>query len=513
MKTRDRSGTLAPEHAPEHAPAPEPASTPTAPTHVHVLVIGAGCSGIGAGVRLRERGVLDFVILEKGDDFGGAWRENTYPGCACDVPTALYSFSFAPNPDWSRAFAKQAEIRAYLRRTAEEHGVERHVRFGVEVLEARWRDAEQVWDVRTSHGDYTAQVLVAAAGPLHRPRIPRLEGIAEFPGTVFHSAQWDHGYDLRGKRVAVIGTGASAIQFVPEIQPLVGALHLYQRTAPWVLPKPDHVVPPLERALFRRVPATQRALRRAEFAMLEALAFGFRHPPVMRALQRIGLLHLRMQVRDRALRRALTPSYTLGCKRILLSNTYYRAVAQPNVTVHSTGVRAFRGPAVVGDDGSRAEVDAVIFGTGFHVTDPPIAERIVGDAGRRLSEVWSSSMEAYVGTTVAGFPNLFFMIGPNLGTGHSSAFSIIEAQLDYVVGAVAEMRERRWKSIAVRPEAQRAYNGELQEALQSTVYNVGGCQSYYLDASGKNSTIWPWSTGRLTRRVGSFDPSAYEART
>jgi cation diffusion facilitator CzcD-associated flavoprotein CzcO len=478
---------------------------------VHILIIGAGCSGIGAAIRLRERGFLDFVVLEKGDDVGGAWRENTYPGCACDVPSALYQFSFAPNAEWSRAFAGQAEIREYLRRTAREHGVWPSLRFGVEVTEARWRKADRLWEVRTSEGVYLARVLVSAAGPLHEPRTPALAGLPEFPGKVFHSARWDHDYDLRGKRVAVVGTGASAIQFVPEIQPLVRSLHLYQRTAPWVLPKPDHVVAPLERALFRKVPAAQRALRRAEYGMLEVLAFGFRHPPAMRLLQRIGLWHLRKQVSDPALRRVLTPSYVLGCKRILLSNTYYRALAQPNVAVHPTSVQSFHGSEVVGKDGSHAAVDAVIFGTGFRVTDPPIADRIVGTAGRTLADVWQPSMEAYVGTTVAGFPNLFFMIGPNLGTGHSSAFTIIEAQLDYLIGAVESMRDKRWQAIDVRPEAQRTYNAEVQAALQSTVYNVGGCQSYYLDASGRNSTIWPWSTGRLTRRVGSFDPEVYEA--
>jgi cation diffusion facilitator CzcD-associated flavoprotein CzcO len=483
-----------------------------APRRVDVLVIGAGCSGIGAAIRLRRAGVHDFVILEKAADLGGTWRENTYPGCACDVPSALYSYSFAPNPAWTRAFAGQAEIWSYLRRVAIEHDVVSRIAFETEVTRAAWSDADVAWRVDTTRGQFLARVVIAAAGPLHTPAIPTLPGLADFRGKVFHSAEWDHTYDLAGKRVAVVGTGASAIQFVPKIQPLVAKLHLFQRTASWVLPKPDHRVASLERTLFTRFPASQTALRRAEYALLEALAFGFRHPRAMRALERLSLVYLRSQVKDEALRRALTPTFVLGCKRILLSNTYFRAVASSNVALHATAVSRIDENAVHGADGSAADVDAIVFGTGFHVTDPPIADRIVGAHGRSLADDWKGSPRGYLGTMIVGFPNFFMMLGPNLGTGHSSAFSIIEAQLDQISSAVTEMRDRSWARLDVRADVEAAYNDEVQGALASTVYNAGGCASYYLDANGRNSTIWPWSTTRLVRRVGAFEATAYDAR-
>ncbi len=477
---------------------------------VEVLIIGAGCSGIGAAIRLQRLGIDDFVVLEKAADLGGTWRENTYPGCSCDVPSALYSYSFAPNPDWSHAFASQGEIWKYLRTVAERHGILRTIRFGSEVVSARWRPDDHRWDVESTSGRFLARVVIAAAGPLHRPKVPDLPGLATFGGKVFHSSRWDHGYDLAGKRVAVVGTGASAIQFVPEIQPKVGTLHLFQRTPSWVLPKPNPYVPASRRALFRQVPQVQRAIRGAQFAMLEALAVGFRHPRALRALQQVGLLHLRAKVRDRKLRQSLTPKFVLGCKRILLSNTYYPALTQANVQVHSTAVSAVRPGMVVGADGTQAPVDAIIFGTGFDVTDPPIAERVVGVEGRRMSNDWKGSPRGYLGTTIVGYPNLFMMLGPNLGTGHSSAFSIIEAQLDQIMGAVKDMRERRWTRLEVRADVEAAFNSQVQAAVQSTVYNAGGCSSYYLDRNGRNSTIWPWSTSRLIERVGKFEPGSYE---
>jgi cation diffusion facilitator CzcD-associated flavoprotein CzcO len=479
--------------------------------HVEVLIIGAGVSGIGAAIRLRQAGIDDFVVLEKAGDVGGAWRENTYPGCACDVPSALYSYSFAPNPDWTRAFAGQAEIWSYLHQVAIEHGVTPRIRFRSEVLSATWNEAERVWRVESTRGIYTARALVAAAGPLHKPSVPDLAGLTTFAGKMFHSAEWDHGYELAGKRVAVIGTGASAVQFVPEIQPRVAKLHLFQRTPSWVLPKPDHAIPAIEGAVFRHFPQTQRAVREAQSAVMEVLAFGFRHPRAMGVLQQLARMHLRAQVPDPRLRRALTPRFVLGCKRILLSNTYYRALSRSNVAVHPTAVTSVKPGEVIGADGTVAAVDTIIFGTGFHVTDPPIAACIVGASGQRLSDRWKGSPRGYLGTTVVGYPNLFFMLGPNLGTGHSSAFSIIEAQLDQIVAAISTMRRERWTRLEVRADVEAAFNDEVQAMLSRTVYNVGGCTSYYLDASGRNSTIWPWSTGRLVRRVGKFEARAYSA--
>ncbi|MDX2571448.1 flavin-containing monooxygenase [Streptomyces scabiei] len=487
-----------------------PAAAVTRETrHVEALVIGSGISGIGAAIRLREAGVRDLVIVEKADDLGGTWRDNTYPGCACDVPSALYSYSFAPNPEWTRAFAGQPEIRAYLRDTADAYGVTPLIRYGTEVTRAQWNRADARWHVETSRDRYTARFLIAAAGPWHEPRLPDLPGLDGFPGEVFHSSRWRHDHDLTGARVAVVGSGASAVQFVPEIQPRVERLHLFQRTAQWVLPKPDHPVPRAERWLLRNLPAAGRALRRAEYTALETLGVGFRHPALLRAVQKVGTLHLRATVKDPALRRALTPDYTLGCKRLLFSNTYYQALTRPNVTVHATAVRAVEGRRIVGADGSRAEVDTIILGTGFHILDMPIAHRVFDADGAALDDHWKGSPDAYLGTTVTGFPNAFVLLGPHLGTGHSSAYAVLEAQLDHVAGAVRHFRSAGLTSMDVRPEVQAAFNAEVRQALPSTVYNAGGCSSYYLDDNGVNSFSWPWSTGRMRRRLARFDPEAY----
>ncbi|MEU6256289.1 NAD(P)/FAD-dependent oxidoreductase [Streptomyces sp. NPDC047043] len=480
-------------------------------THdVEALVIGSGLSGIGAAIRLRQAGVRDLVLVEKAGEPGGTWRDNTYPGCACDVPSALYSYSFAPNPGWTRAFAGQPEIRAYLHDTAAAYGITPLIRFHSEVTQARWHRADARWHVETSGDRYTARFLISAAGPWHEPLLPDIPGLADFPGEVFHSSRWRHDHDLTGRRVAVVGSGASAVQFVPAIQPDVARLHLFQRTAQWVLPKPDHYVPRAERLLMRRVPAAQRALRNAEYAAMEALGVGFRHPALLRALQKVGALHLRAAVQNPRLRRALTPDHTLGCKRLLLSNTYYPALTRPNVTVHATAVESVRDGRVIGADGCVADVDTIILGTGFHILDMPIAERVFDANGTSLAAHWKGSPDAYLGTTVSGFPNAFVLLGPHLGTGHSSAYTVLEAQLDYVAGAVRHFRSAGWTTMDVRPEVQAAFAAEVQQALPSTVYNSGGCSSYYFDSNGRNSFSWPWSTGRMRRRLAEFDAEAYD---
>ncbi|MFI5472120.1 flavin-containing monooxygenase [Streptomyces cacaoi] len=486
-------------------------ATVTRETHeVEALIIGSGLSGIGAAVKLREAGLRDVVLIEKADELGGTWRDNTYPGCTCDVPSALYSYSFAPNPGWTRAFAAQPEIRAYLHRTATAYGITPLIRFGTEVVRAQWHAAETRWHVETSRDRYSARFLISAAGPWHEPLIPEIPGLADFSGEVFHSSRWRHDHELAGARVAVVGSGASAVQFVPAIQSRVARLDLFQRTAQWVLPKPDHHVPGAERRLMRRFPAAQRALRSAEYAAMETLGLGFRHPAILRAVQKVGTLHLKATVKDPRLRRALTPDYTLGCKRLLLSNTYYPALTRPNVTVHATAVEAVRGNRVVGADGTGADVDTIILGTGFHILDMPIAQRVFDADGVRLDEHWKGSPDAYLGTTVSGFPNAFILLGPHLGTGHSSAFMVLEAQLEYLAGAVRHFRSAGWAGMDVRPEVQAAFNAEVQQALPPTVYNSGGCSSYYLDGNGRNSFSWPWSTGRMRRRLAEFDPEAYD---
>ncbi|WP_222598502.1 flavin-containing monooxygenase [Lentzea tibetensis] len=444
-----------------------------------VVVIGAGPSGIGAAIRLRAQG-FDVEVLEKSPELGGTWRDNTYPGCACDVPSSLYSYSFAPGT-WSRAFAGQREILQYLRITAERHGV--RPRYGTEVRSAEWDGAR--WLI---NGEISARTIVSATGPWHEPKIP---DAGPFEGEVFHSARWNHDYDLRGKRVAVVGTGASAIQFVPEIQSTVDQLYLFQRTAPRVLPKPSAKLP-----------------RQVVFGIMELFSVGFRHPRIMKLVQKLGTYNLRRAIEDDELRAHLTPDFVLGCKRLLMSNTYYSALARPNVELVPQAVRSFTPNGIVAADGTEREVDAVIFGTGFHFSDPSVAKRVVS-GGRTLADVWRGSPQAYLGTSVHGFPNLFLLLGPNLGTGHSSAFTVIETQLNYITSALTAMRAAGWPVVDVREDVQHAYNTEVQQALQRTVYNAGGCVSYYLDANGRNSTMWPWSTIRMMRRIRDFDPDDY----
>jgi cation diffusion facilitator CzcD-associated flavoprotein CzcO len=478
--------------------------------HHDVIVIGAGFAGVGAAIKLKEAGFTDYAVLEKAGNVGGTWRDNTYPGCACDVPSALYSFSFAPNPDWSRVYAEQPEIQAYLERVSAEYGVTDQVRFETEVTEAVWSDADTLWHLETTQGDYTARVVITGTGPLSEPRLPNWPGIADFEGNTFHTARWNWDHDLSGERVAVVGTGSSAIQLVPKIQPQVGQLTLFQRTAPWVLPKIDHEVSALEKSLFRKVPVAQKALRNAFYGFFEGVQFLQRHPKAMQQVQKIGLRHLRQQVKDPELREILTPHFTLGCKRILLSNTYYGALQQPNTEVVPHAVREVRGRTIVDAHGVEREFDTIILGTGFHVTDPTYAEHVRGRDGRLLAEHWQGSPQAYIGTTISGFPNWFETIGPNLGNGHSSAIVLIEAQLKYIVDALKTMRDRALHAVDVKPEVQSVYNAKVQKALAGTVWNAGGCQSYYLDKNGHNSAIYPWTTIDLRRRTSKFDIDAYE---
>ncbi|NMN95393.1 flavin-containing monooxygenase [Antrihabitans stalactiti] len=483
------------------------------PGHFDVVIIGAGISGIGAAIKLREQGITNIAILEKGDEVGGTWRDNTYPGCACDVPSALYSYSFAPNPEWTRLFAGQGEIREYIAKTAEHHGIPSIVSLNTEVICGQWNPTTSQWNVQTNRGDFTANAVVAAAGPWNEPLIPKIPGLESFTGEVFHSSRWNHDYDLRGKRVAVVGTGASAVQFVPAIQPEVEKLFLYQRTAQWVLPKPDHHVPGVERWVMRSVPGAMKALRRFEYSLMEGLGVGFRNPWLLRVVQQIGRAQLLAQVRDGELRKALTPDYVLGCKRLLMSNTYYPALTQPNVEVHPNAVAAVKGNVVVGADGREREVDAIIFGTGFHILDMPIGSRVFDGDGRSLEDHWKGSPQAYLGTSIAGFPNAFVLLGPALGTGHTSAFMILEAQLRYLVKAIEHSKSNDWAPTSPRKEVQDAFNAEVQQALGSTVYNSGGCDSYFLDVNGRNSFNWPWSTGRMRQRLDDFDPAAYRSHT
>jgi cation diffusion facilitator CzcD-associated flavoprotein CzcO len=478
-------------------------------THTRVAIIGSGFGGLGAGIRLRQRGEEDFLIFERAADVGGTWRDNSYPGCACDVQSHLYSFSFAPNPDWSRSYSPQPEIWDYLRRCARDFGVLPHVRFNHAVREAAWDEGAQLWRVETSQGTYTASVLVMASGALSEPRVPSLPGFENFKGRSFHSARWDHSYDLTGKRVAVIGTGASATQFVPEIQPLVERLHIFQRTPPWVMPRTERAFSERERRMFRRFPALQRAARLGIYGFRELFVVGFRHLRLSRLIRRVALRHLERSVPDPALRAKLTPRYDIGCKRIIVSNDYLPALTRANVELVTEAVAEVREHSVVGVDGTERHVDAIIFGTGFRVTDQPLAGHVRGRDGVTLEAVWKGSPRAHLGTTVAGFPNLFILLGPNTGLGHTSVVYMIEAQIEFLVNALGYMGRHGVASIEPRAEAQAAYVREVERRMDGTVWTSGGCASWYLDRTGRNSTIWPDFTWRFRRRVARLDPTEY----
>jgi cation diffusion facilitator CzcD-associated flavoprotein CzcO len=474
------------------------------------LIVGSGFAGLGAAVKLDEAGRRDFLILEKGDALGGTWRDNVYPGCACDVESHLYSFSFFPNPDWTRTFARQPEIRAYLEATADRYRLRDRIRFGVHVVGAEWDGA--AWDVRTSDGStLRARFVVFGTGALHDPSVPEIEGLDRFSGKAFHSAQWDHSVDLAGKRVAVIGTGASAIQFVPAIAGDVAQLTLFQRTAPWVLPKPDRPIPSARRRMFRRFPLLQRLQRLSLYWRHEALVAGFLHPRIMRVVQSLGKAYLRrVFAGDAALRRTVTPDFTMGCKRILMSNDYYPALRRENVAVETTGISRITETGVVTADGVEHPADVIVFGTGFKVADGLATMAITGRDGVKLADAWSEGPEALLGTTVAGFPNLFTIVGPNTGLGHSSMVFMVESQVNAVLDAMATVDRHRAVAIDTRPDAQAAFNEEIQEQLSKAVWATGGCASWYLDEHGRNRTLWPGYTFTFRRRTRRLDPAKYE---
>ncbi|MFC4605965.1 flavin-containing monooxygenase [Rhodococcus kronopolitis] len=484
------------------------------PDHVRVLVVGAGFAGLAVTERmLRDDPAADILVIERAADVGGTWRDNTYPGCACDVPTALYSFSFAPSPDWNHTFARQPEIHAYLRKVAADKGIRDRVLTGCELLEASWDNGSALWRVRTSLGGLTAQALVAATGALSTPRLPDVPGIGNFTGAMFHSATWDHDYDLTGKRVAVIGTGASAVQFVPEIADRVDRLTVFQRTPTWVMPRGDRALTRLEKRLYRRIPLTQKIVRAAVYTCREGYVLAMaKAPRVLPVFQLLAKAHLRRQVPDRALRHKLTPTFTITCKRILLSNDWLRTLARDDVDLVDSGLSEVTEGGVVDGAGRETLVDAIIFATGFTPTEPPVAHQLRGRDGRTLAQHWSGSPRAYLGTTVAGFPNLFLMYGPNTNLGHSSIVYMLEAQSAYINGALAHLAAGAGAAVEVHPAAQARYNERIADQLHGTVWNTGGCSSWYLDKDGHNSVMWPTFTFRYRSRTKRFDSENYQTR-
>ena len=488
-------------------------SVQSLPEHVRFAIAGSGFAGIGCGIRLKQAGIQDFVILERASDLGGTWRDNTYPGCACDVPSHLYSFSFEPNPRWSRTFSPQPEIWDYLRHCSAKYGIDPHVRYNHTVTEAAWDDEAEVWRIETDQGSLTADFFISGVGALSEPKLPDIPGIESFEGRMFHSAQWDHDYDLNDKRVAVIGTSASSIQFVPKIQPLVKQMHVFQRTAPWIVPQRDRKLSKLEQRLYKLFPPAQLAMSAAIYWVRELFVLGFMQPREGGVNEKLARKHLERQVKDPKLREKLTPRYRMGCKRVLISDNYYPALQRRNVDVVTDRIAEVKPHSIVTADGSEREIDALILGTGFYVTDMPVANYVRGREGRTMGEVWQGSPQAYLGSTVTGFPNLFFLVGPNTGLGHNSIVFMIESQLNYLMECVEYMWQRGADVFEVREELQDAFNARIQKRLQGTVWNTGGCASWYLDENGRNTTIWPGFTWPYRQETRHFEPADYELTT
>ncbi|MGC0363023.1 cation diffusion facilitator CzcD-associated flavoprotein CzcO [Rhodococcus sp. 27YEA15] len=489
-------------------------STSTADTrHVGTLIIGSGFAGLGAAIKLAQAGVSDYVVLERGNDVGGTWRDNSYPGAACDVPSHLYSYSFALNPEWTRSFSTQPEIYKYIQSVANRHKVlSKHV-FGCDVLSARWDDETSKWHVSTNKGEFIAKIVVSAVGALCEPSLPDIKGIDGFEGEIFHSSRWNHDADLTGKRVAVIGTGASAIQIVPAIGKKVAHLDVYQRTAPWILPRADREYTKIEHLAFKYVPGFQKLCRTGIYWMRETQVVGLAKAPIfMKPLQFAAERHLKAQIKDKDLRKKVTPDFQIGCKRMLISNNYFPTLAQDNVDLVTEGIEEVTANGIVSKNGTTREIDAIVVATGFHVTDSPTFAGIFGKDGRSLAEVFDDGgMQGYKGAAVANFPNMFFLVGPNTGLGHSSMVFMIESQINYLVDAIATIDKYDIGTIEVRKDKQDKYNADLQAAMSSSVWSNGGCASWYMDKHGNNTTLWPGFTFQFRQATKHFDLAAYRS--
>ncbi|WP_339414476.1 NAD(P)/FAD-dependent oxidoreductase [Photorhabdus cinerea] len=480
-------------------------------TDVEIIIIGAGFAGLGMGTRLKRRSQHSFLILERADDVGGTWRDNTYPGIACDIPSHLYSFSFRPNPDWSHVFSPGHEIRAYLQATAKDEGLLPHIRLGANVKKAYWDNQEERWIVVTTTGVFSGRFLVAGTGHLTDENIPQIKGLNSFTGEVFHSARWKHHIPLQGKRVGIIGSGASAAQVIPEVANNVSELVIFQRSAPYVLPRPDRCYSEAEKQLFRRDPESIPALRSDIFWHFESLYPVCRSiPQYLAELKRIAFNHLKQQISDPELRTKLTPNYEPGCKRILSANNYYPAFLRDNVQLETSALKQVDGQNAISVSGNSYPLDVLIFCTGFQATQPPYTHLVHGRDGLSLTDHWTQGMEAFASTAVTGFPNLFIINGPNATLTHNSIIYIIESQIEYILGAIEYSRQNSNYVLEVSPEAQERYVTELQNQIKDTVWVSGNCTSWYLDPRNKRLTlVWPDFAHTFRKRNSNFDPAPY----
>lgn len=480
---------------------------------IRVVIVGTGFGGVAAAIRLLGDGVEDVTLLERFEDTGGTWRDNTYPGAACDIPAHLYSLADEPNPDWSRHYARQPEIRRYLDRVVAKHGLRDRTLFGFDVRAADWDDDTATWTLTAADGrQVEGEVLVNAVGPLKDPKYPDIEGLDDFAGPVLHSSRWDHEVELRGTRVGTIGTGASAIQLIPELADVAGDLTVFQRTAPWVVPRMDRAFSAAEKFAFRHVPGVRAAFRRAIYLEHEFFhkAFQADHP-MNKVGEQLARTQLRRQVKDPVLRRTLTPDYTFGCKRVLRSDDYYPALTQDNVTVEATGIARIVPTGVELTDGRTVELDALALCTGFTVDDPLNGLAVTGRDGRDLDEFWDGRPSAHLTTAVPGFPNHFMVLGPNAGLGHNSALLLIETAVDYIAQAVDVLRRDDVIALEVAEFVHADFVRWVDEELASSSW-AGGCSSWYLNDRGENFTLWPGDVGSYKDALATLDLADYEIR-
>lgn len=474
------------------------------------LVIGAGFTGLGTAIKLREAGIEDLVILERSDRVGGTWRDATYPGAACDIPSQLYSFSFAKNPNWSRTYSPSAEICAHIEDLAERFDLVKDIRFGTEVTGLAFDKHEARWEVRAGRKTFFARSVVIASGPLSDASLPNIRGIDDYQGAKILSARWDHDFDFAGKSVAVIGTGASAIQIIPELVKVAGSVKVFQRTPGWVMPRLDVETPDAVKAVFERVPVLQQAVRNALFLGHEAAATGLVwDTPVTTLIQQAGKLHLRLAVKDKWLRRQLTPDFRAGCKRMLMSSDYYPALQQDNCKLITWPIATITPEGLQTSDGLQHQVDAIVFATGYdvHLEGPPYP--VTGIDGRLLADDWAGHPQAYKSASAHGYPNLFFTCGPNSGPGHNSLLVYAQGQIDYAVAGIRAIVEQDLRWLDVKKEVQDAYNVQMQKRLRSTTW-MSGCSSWYLTADGFNASMYPGFATQYLRQMQDFQLRDYE---
>jgi cation diffusion facilitator CzcD-associated flavoprotein CzcO len=477
---------------------------------VRIAIIGTGFAGICMGIQLLKKGIRDFVILERAGEIGGTWRDNTYPGAACDVVSHLYSFSFEPNPNWSRMFAQQNEILDYTRHCVEKYGLAPYIRFNHEVIGGTYGQENHRWSIHLKNRpDLLADLWINGMGPLNRAVMPDIPGLDTFKGESFHSSHWRHDCKLEGKKVAVVGTGASAIQIVPNIARSAGELHVFQRSAAWVIRKPDRPMRDWEKWVFRKLPFTQVLYRSFFYCVNELTVVALAKQPKLTGLiRRMALRHMKHSGLSAYLQRQLTPDYTIGCKRILPSNEFYPTFLLPHVHLHTEGIERIEGNSVISKDGTRTDVDVLILATGFEAAEFPAQFKVRGRNGVLLSDQWKNGPEAFLGTTVSGFPNMFFIIGPNTGLGHSSMILMMEAQVKYIISCIRELEKQGATAMDVRAEVQETFNKEIQTRLATTVWN-SGCISWYRTKAGRNTSLWPGHTFEFMRRTEKVTPQHY----